>query len=145
MQTFQTNDRVLILPSTKKAGGKVPKSPFGTVKCAAFKGRANLYYVVVDGNRNPTLIHADRLHKLTNEAEVNEAQFKHMVATFKASIEQELKRLWKEYVDEAEHQDGFGYWQKFKNRDEAVQDFGLYISNYIFPNTNENQLPSKPD
>lgn len=31
-----------------------------------------------------------------------------------------------EYIAEAEHQDGYGYWDQFKNIDELLEDFDLY-------------------
>lgn len=36
-----------------------------------------------------------------------------------------------EYINEAEHQDGDGYWKNFASVDEAVADFQLYYQNYI--------------
>jgi len=31
-----------------------------------------------------------------------------------------------EYVDEAEHQDGYGYWDQFNTLEEVIEDFDLY-------------------
>jgi hypothetical protein len=31
-----------------------------------------------------------------------------------------------EYVDEAEHQDGFGYWNQFKDANDVQEDFDIY-------------------
>lgn len=33
-----------------------------------------------------------------------------------------------EYMDEAEHQDGYGYWDNFSTPEEAFQDFLLYLN-----------------
>lgn len=35
-----------------------------------------------------------------------------------------------EYVQEAEHQDGDGYWDQFKNPQEVMADFKLFVENY---------------
>jgi len=32
-----------------------------------------------------------------------------------------------EYVEEAEHQDGFAYWNQFEGIDEVVDDFVLFL------------------
>lgn len=34
-----------------------------------------------------------------------------------------------EYVQEAEHQDGDGYWEQFQSIEEVVEDFNLYKEN----------------
>lgn len=35
--------------------------------------------------------------------------------------------LTKEYADEAEHQDGPGYWNNFESSDQAATDFAQYV------------------
>jgi hypothetical protein len=37
----------------------------------------------------------------------------------------------REYVSEAEHQDGDGYWDNFANAGEAYADFKLYWDSYV--------------
>lgn len=41
-----------------------------------------------------------------------------------------MSELVLEYADEAEHQDGYEYWDDhFKHVDEAVKDFVIYLQN----------------
>ena len=42
------------------------------------------------------------------------------------TLVQELKDRWAEYVEEAEHQDGLEYWDKFETHQDGVEDFRLY-------------------
>lgn len=42
------------------------------------------------------------------------------------ALVQELKDRWKEYADEAEHQEGLEYWDKFETPEEGAEDFRLY-------------------
>lgn len=45
------------------------------------------------------------------------------------AIKMELLAAFEEYVKEAEHQDGFGYWDNFETLGEAMTDLGIYIQN----------------
>ena len=38
-----------------------------------------------------------------------------------------------EYADEAEHQDGDGYWNNFGTDEEVLTDFRLYLKNVLAP------------
>lgn len=44
------------------------------------------------------------------------------------ALVQELKDRWAEYVEEAEHQDGLEYWDKFETHQDGVEDFRLYTT-----------------
>jgi hypothetical protein len=43
-------------------------------------------------------------------------------------IADELETIWTEYVVDAEHQDGYAYWDNFANIHEVINDLGLYIA-----------------
>ena len=41
-------------------------------------------------------------------------------------FKKKLRVMIKEYVDEAEHQDGIGYWNNFVSVEDAFQDMARY-------------------
>jgi hypothetical protein len=45
------------------------------------------------------------------------------------SASNELSALVEEYIGEAEHQDGEGYWSQFSSLEELFADFDLYVEN----------------
>ncbi len=47
--------------------------------------------------------------------------------TFKAGMREKILAHLQTYIDEAEHQDGFGYWENFDDLDEGIADFVLYL------------------
>lgn len=51
------------------------------------------------------------------------------IAACKAFPEEEAKIL--EYVVEAEHQDGAEYWYQFDTLADALDDFALFVKNYV--------------
>ena len=51
----------------------------------------------------------------------------------KDKILNKFKDLVDEYISEAEHQDGYSYWNNFKDEKEFVEDLAIYISNRIDP------------
>lgn len=36
-----------------------------------------------------------------------------------------------EYINEAHHQDGYGYWDEFADVQELIEDFQLYLDNRV--------------
>ena len=60
----------------------------------------------------------------------------------KEKIINRFRELVDEYIGEAEHQDGYGYWNNFKNVKEFVKDFELYVD--ATPDTPEVQKNTNP-
>lgn len=66
--------------------------------------------------------------QMTPEEEtVKEQQDYHHAEEFKRQLRDTLLATMDEYIDEAEHQDGYGYWRKFKQMSECLEDMALYI------------------
>jgi|GEM_PF-5133666 hypothetical protein len=48
----------------------------------------------------------------------------------KRQFKKRVRELLKEYIEEAEHQEGTGYWREyFSTVDEAIADFALFLDN----------------
>lgn len=45
----------------------------------------------------------------------------------KTYITPELQSFWKQYKEEAEHQDGVEYWDQFNSPEEIWDDFKIFI------------------
>ena len=63
-------------------------------------------------------------------------QFKELAEDYiRNKVEPEIQQKWfnllVEYIDEAEHQDGYEYWDNFANPQEALEDYILFADNYV--------------
>ncbi len=82
---------------------------------------------------------ADKEAKEAEQAELAKEQADYLHAEkFKRQFRDSLLAKMDEYVDEAEHQDGFGCWREFKDMREALVDFALYTANSV-DSTEENE------
>lgn len=79
-----------------------------------------IYYAPPNAPPTPSEIAEVEEQRRELELEIKAAEAEH---AFRKRISEYVE----EYINEAEHQDGYGYWQKFDSIPELVQDFAVYL------------------
>lgn len=59
--------------------------------------------------------------------DIEDGKAKQRAAEKKATFEEHLRREYQDYTSEAEHQDGWTYWDNFDTPEEFLKDFAIYL------------------
>lgn len=78
-------------------------------------------------------------HNIDDENFIHDSVLPIVTEVILSSIDKSVTshRLWSEYVNECQHQDGLSYWQNFENVTEIKEDFELYVQ---FEEENEEEI-----